>query len=42
MSSTPLADARHRRPRVGLDENFIDPALTDWQHAYYGANFDGW
>jgi FAD/FMN-containing dehydrogenase len=21
-------------------QNFIDPALTDWQQAYYGANFD--
>jgi FAD/FMN-containing dehydrogenase len=21
-------------------QNFIDPALTDWQHAYYGDNFE--
>jgi len=23
-----------------LYETFIDPALTEWQHAYYGASFD--
>ena len=33
-----ITPTRYQAPDQ-LHQNYVDPSLTDWQQAYYGANY---